>query len=265
VIRRLEVSGAAVDRGVIQGKAHRAEVARWIESQARPLGPLGALEARRSLRRGPALAMQRHLVQEHEFLCGIALGAGLPLGLVELGEHHLRVSGVGGPSGAELVASYDLPEDLLPLLLLRHTVPDAVGFESLELCAAPSPGCLAGVNAHGIAVMVLRDQHPHGLSLRALAQDLLFRSSEIPAGLRQLELRAGYAGGTGTLLLAGPEGPAVRVELEQGRMRSVRELAPGPEVAEPMLRIQLQERALTYRSLDGSEERVALEPASAAA
>jgi len=83
------------------------------------------------------------------------------------------------------------------------------------------------------------------------------RASDLAAGLRHLELRAGYAGGTGVLIVAGPDGSALRIEIDCGSIVSRTELKPRAHpVLESSVRIDLRERALTHYTATGSERRL---------
>lgn len=283
MIQTLAVRGPAFDRGVRQGHAHAGSIATWVERQGGAFGGglggwLGRSEAGRAAVRGPGRALQRHLTQAHESLAGLARGAGVALRPLLVAELGLRVGGVAVAGAGELTLALDLPADLWPLILLRRSEPDAVGIPSVELSAAPWVGCLAGVNAHGIAVAVLEDRCPGAVPLRMLAQDLLLRASDLDAGARHLELRGRYAGGTGALLLASAseasakdsdpsethsepsnEGRALRVEFDDGRAR----VSPEPTVSirwpDALLRIDLAERALRLQPPDGSVVRLGLD------
>ncbi len=259
MLAHLELSGAAFDRGVSQAGVSRRSVAAWVEQQTGALGALGRREAMRAARRGPGLRMQRHLIQEHERLAGIALGAGIAPGLLEWAETQFRVCGRASVCGSELELRLDLPTELLPLMLTRQSQPDAVGFSSVELSALPLSGCVAGVNQHGIAVAIEADRGLDQISLRHFAQDLLFRASDLEGALHHLALRARYAGGSGVLVIASAAGAAFRVELAAGECRP-RRLAPRSKpVPESTVRIDSSLRQLCYFDVsDGSERRCEL-------
>jgi hypothetical protein len=258
----LETVGAPFDQGATQGRAFAAELRAHAEQIQARAGRWLGLELRAAARSGPARAMLHHTLQQHERLQGIAAASGVPISQLALAGALLRVRGTASLCGALLEARLDVPAALAPLLLLRRSLPDSVSLRSVELGAAPFPGCLAGVNERGIGVVVIDDRDVRQIPLRALAQDLLMRATELDGALALLALRARYAGGSGALRIADSSGRGFHVELRAGALRS-QPLAPRTHaIAESTLQLDLRALSLAYRALDGSEIRTELDPAA---
>ena len=140
--------------------------------------------------------------------------------------------------------------------MLRHSRPDAGGFDSVELTCAAWAGCLAGVNAAGLAAIVVEDRAPDAPSLRVLAQDLIFRRDELGSGLDHLRHRASYTGATGVLHLVAPGCDALRVELQEGRLDVSALPAVGAPIAESTVRLDAAARSLEWSAPEGAAQRV---------
>jgi hypothetical protein len=206
VIPTAVTSGAPVELGREQGAAFagliRAELSRTRSS----LGGLARAALLRRVRGSSARSLETQLPWQRERIEGLAQGAGVSERLLLLAESLARVQAAVFWDGRTLRAAFELPPALAANLALRATRPDAGGFASAELCLAYSAGCLAGVNAEGIAVVVARDPRGDELSLRFLAQELLFRARDLDAGVDHLKRRASYSGGSGTLVAANARG-----------------------------------------------------------
>lgn len=251
----IEARGAPVDQGLAQGSALREGIRASLAGLRRRYGFLTWREALREARRGPGRELQRFLPQQHERLEGIAAGAGTSLAALELFETSSLVTGIGSAKGGVGEARLEISPELSALLVLRHSAPDAEGFESVELTCAPWAGCIAGVNSSGIGALVLDDRDPGAIPVGALAQDFLFRAEDLSAATDHLRLRARYAGGSGTLLLVDAKGKAVCVELSRGELQ-IRDCAgPGALVAESTVRIDAAVRELIWRDASGNERR----------
>lgn len=255
----IKCDGAPFDQGRKQGTALRFEVERTLRCVRARYGWLEGILALRRARRGPGLALARHLPQQHERLQGIARGAHVSLASLELFQAAQRVSGVGACKGAELEATLDIPAELHAALTLRHSVPDAGGVASIELTAAPWAGCLAGVNAAGLALVCLEDRGRREPPLRALAQDLLFRAHALRPGIEHLRRRAAYSGGSGVLLLIDAQGDGFRAELRSGQLSLDEGPSPGALALEPTLRIDAVARTLIWRDPAGREHQARIE------
>ncbi len=249
----LEASGAPVDQGRGQGRAFRGEIEAVVRGLRGRYGWLEWYALRRRCRLGPGRALARYLPQQHERLQGIARAARVSLDALLLCETLQRVTGVGGSKGDQLEASLDLHPELAPFLILRQSSPDAGGLASVELSAAPWAGCLAGVNAEGVALVCLEDRSLHEPSLRVLAQDLLFRAHALEPGVEHLRRRAAYAGGSGVLLLVDAAGTSLRAELSSGVLRLEETPASGALALEPTVRIDAGARRLVWRDPEGHE------------
>jgi len=247
----LEAAGAPIDQGRRQGVALRSEIESALHGVRARYGWLDWLGARRRAQRGPGRTLARYLPQQHERLQGIADAAHVPLAALELLETVQRVAGVGSAKAGQLEVSFDLHPDVMPFLLIRRSAPDAGGVPSLELTAAPWAGCLAGVNAEGIALACLEDRGLREPTLRLLAQDLLFRACALEPALDHLRRRAAYVGGAGLLLLVDAKGGALHAQLGAGGLRLEEAAAPGAMAAEPTLRIDAAQRTLLWRDAAG--------------
>jgi hypothetical protein len=262
-LQQLTARGAPRDQGIAQGQAFAEPLRRWLRGAAAARGPLAWRELRRRAQRGPLQALAYHLVQLHERMEGIALGAGTALGELAVPWTALPCAGRASASGDTLAARLPLPAELAALAFLRRSEPDAAGFASLELALAPFAGCLAGVNERGVAVALLEERCTREVSLRELAQDFLLRASDLRAGLEHLRLRARYAGGSGRLLLAAAAQAPLLVELERGACAVRAPLGTGPLAAPSSARIQLGARSLELELEPGLALRAALAEASA--
>jgi hypothetical protein len=254
----LEAHGAPFDQGAAQGRLHadalRAHAAQLRERTGRWLGR----ELCAAARRGPARAMLRHTLQQHERLQGIAAASGIPVSELALWDSLARVRGAGSICGPMLEARLDVPPDLASLLVLRRSHPDSVSLKSVELAALPFPGCLGGFNERGIGVVVIDDRDVRQPPLRALAQDLLMRATKLDSALGLLARRARYAGGSGALLIADAFGTARHVELRAGVLESRVLAARSHSILESTLQLDLRALSLLYRAPDGSEWRAEL-------
>jgi hypothetical protein len=256
----IEARGAPVDQGVIQGRAQRGAILLLRRRLRRRYGFFSWREALYEAEHGPGRNVRWFLPQLHERLYGIAMGAGVPARVLDLAESFYRVPGVATAKSNEVEARLEIPEELQPLLVLRRSRPDAVGFASVEFTCAPWAGCLAGVNDPGIAVVVTEDRGLGDPSLRLLAQDVLLRTQDLDAAVDHLRLRASYSGGNGSLLIADAGGRAVSADLARGHF-AAREVAyGGTPTAQSTLRIDTAARTLTCRDAAGVERCVVAEP-----
>jgi hypothetical protein len=207
----------------------------------------------RRVRATSARALETQLPWQRERIEGMAQAAGAPESLLLLGEALTRVQGaVFVQAGAPLQAAFDLAPEIESLVALRRSAPDAGGFASAELVLAPLAGCLCGVNAEGLATVCTRDLSRDELSLRFLAQELLFRARDLDAGIDHLCRRAAYAGGTGELVAADARGRVLVLELRAGRLE-VRPAPPGPTRAlRPQVELEPGAGRLTWLGADGN-------------
>ena len=242
----IEAPGAPFDQGLAQGRALREPIRRLSRELRARYGPLAGWRARRRARARSGRPMQRFTPQMHERLRGIAEAAGVSIGVLELAEALLHVQGVASAKGTGLEGRLELPRELSGLLALRHSLPDAVGYPSAELVAAPFAGCLGGVNDQGLAVIVTEERGSAGPSMRTYAQDLLLRAPSPETGVDHLRLRAKLAGGNGALLALGPEERALRLELADGELQVSEVPHAGAPVAESTLVIDTGAHSLTW-------------------
>ena len=248
-----EAAGAPVEQGRAQGES----AARAIHGAAARLRASLPWLARRALvrrvRATSARALETQLPWQRERIEGMAQGAGTPESLLLLGEALWRVQGAAFlQPGAPLQAVFDLPHELESLVALRRSAPDAGGFASAELVLAPSAGCLCGVNSEGLAAVCTRDLSRDELSLRFLAQELLFRARDLDAGIDHLRRRAAYTGGTGELVAADARGRALVLELRAGRLE-IRPAPSGPARAQrPQVELDPGAGRLTWLGALGS-------------
>ena len=171
----LETAGAPFEQGHAQGSACAGGIAQAAAHLRRQYG-FGIWRLTLSeVHLGAGRLMRRHTPQLHERLEGIAAGAGVKVGALELFDAQARITGVGTAGKDSLEARLEIPDDLAPLLLLRHSCPDAGGFDSVELTCTAWAGCLAGINSAGLGAIVIEDRAHGAPSLRVLAQDLIFR------------------------------------------------------------------------------------------
>ncbi len=245
----LVAEGAPVEQGRAQGARFARAIAAELARERKKLPWLARRTLVRRVRETSARAVATQLPWQRERIEGIALDARVGLAELELAEACVRVQGAAFVDGARLQASFDLPNALAPLLVLRTSRPDAGGFPSVELALAHLAGCLCGVNAEGIAVICTRDLPGDEPSLRFHAQELLFRARDLDAGIDHLRRRASYAGGTGTLVAADARGESRLLEFARGTLE-VRDTALVPKHAKsPQLELHPGERRLSL--LDG--------------
>lgn len=242
----LDAAGAAMDQGILQGRAAQTQILRDLKASRARAGWFNWNRTRRRASRLNARPADRFLPQLAEREQGIAEGAALRPGVLAAIALSQRIRASGRICVGCLTGDLD-NADLAGQLLFRRSAPDEVGLRSLELVAPAWAGCWAGVNEAGVAAVVLEEFGGPGPRAALYAQDLLFRASELRAGLHHLETRSRYAGGSGSLLVADESGAAARVDLTRGRFE-VSELSPDA-VAEParsQLRIDLRSRRLEF-------------------
>ena len=246
----IRAAGAPVEQGAAQGGPRRAEVRGELERlRAAYAGGFG--KARRRALRTAGRRLSRHLPQHFERLEGIACEAGVPPASLCLAEAHARLSGRVRREESALRLSLDLPAGLREHLVARRSRPDAGGFASVELTCVHWASAIGGVNSRGLAVLCSEDRAGEQLPLRFLVQELLLRASGLDAGLEHLRRRARYAGGSGTLALAGPAGAARLVEIEAGRVLADRALEHGPPAPRCALRLDPRRRSLAWSDRAG--------------
>jgi hypothetical protein len=232
----IQAEGAPIDQGRAQGRDMRREIEAGIGRLRRRYGPLAWLNARRRAQRTSGRVLARQLPQQSERLEGIAAAAGVPVAALTLAETRYRVQGVGFQRGAQLQATFEVPLELEPALALRESRPDAGGFPSVELTCAPFAGCLAGVNSEGIAAICLADRGHSAVSLRFLAQELIYRVRDLGAAMEHMRRRAAYLGTSGRLLVGNSAGDALWLEFDAGDVK-VGEDSPEVLAIEPTVRI----------------------------
>lgn len=211
-------AGAPVEQGQAQGARFASAIADALARQRAALPWLARRALVRRVRATSARAVATQLPWQRERSEGIALAARASLAGLELAEALVRVPGAAFADGTRLAAAFDLPAALAPLAFVRESRPDAGGFASVELALAPFAGCLAGVNAEGLAAIVLRDLAVDEPSLRFHAQEFLFRARDLDAGVDHLRRRAAYAGGTGELVAADGTGRVLRLVFRRGAL-----------------------------------------------
>ena len=244
--REFEAVGAPDEQGRAQGGLFADAIARELARQRRALPWLARRGLRKRVRETSARAITTQLPWQRERLEGIALASRVPLAGLELAEALDRIQGVAFVQGTVLQAAFDVPRELVDLLVLRASRPDAGGFPSVEIALAHLSGCLCGVNAEGIAVICVRDLGRDEPSLRFHAQEILFRARDLGAGIDHLRRRAEYAGGTGTLVVADAHGESRLLEFERGAL-SVRDAELLPvHAAMPMVEIDTAAHRLVW-------------------
>jgi hypothetical protein len=214
-----ESAGAPVEQGRAQGEARRAEIRAELARLRGSLSWLARGALARRVRSTSARALATQLPWQRERIEGIAHAARVDESLLLVGEALTRVEAAAFAAGPRLQAVFEPPEQAARLAV-RRSAPDAGGFPSVEVVVAPLAGCLCGVNAEGIAVVCVRDRGRDELSLRFLAQELLFRARDLSAGIDHLRRRAHYAGGTGALVVADASGAVRRLRFERGVLSS---------------------------------------------
>lgn len=249
----ITTAGAPVHQGRQQGEARRLLVQAAVGRVRERYSRLGWLLTLQGVRWDAGRKLACFLPQQHERLQGIARGARVSQAALELIETLYRVTGRGVCKAATLDACFEIPDELEPLLTLRHSLPGSGGFASVELACAPWASCLAGVNNEGIGVLCLEDKGLDQPSLRLLAQDVLVRARAFSPAIDHLRRRAKYAGGTGTLLVADAAGNSARLTLLAGGVDVDESVGTGALVKEPTVRIDCAERTLSWQQPDGSE------------
>ncbi len=236
----IEVKGAPYDQGREQGQMLGEQIRFDLDRLRRS----DRADWRRRVRQGRdgagSLAM-RFLPQHHERLQGIADAARVSLALLVAldGASPAEATAGHGAEGLSVLVSARVP------LFLRRTLPDAGGFPSVELTAAPFAGSLAGVNSEGIAVVCVRDPESDPVLGRLLAQELLLRGQNIEATVDHARRRGAYLGGCWRLVVGDDTGRAIRLEQGPSGFRLAEGLKGAP--AEPGLRLTIDpaDRALT--------------------
>ena len=221
-----EANGAPVEQGRAQGTAQRAEIRAELARLRGSLPRLARTALVRRVRATSARALETQLPWQRERIEGIAHAARVDESLLLVGEALTRVEAAAFAAGPTLQAVFE-PPGLATQLAVRRSAPDAGGFASVEVVLAPLAGCLCGVNAEGIAVVCVRDRARDELSLRFLAQELLFRARDLSAGIDHLRRRASYAGGTGALVVADASGAVRLLRFERGELAVADAALPG--------------------------------------
>jgi hypothetical protein len=226
----VRADGAPVEQGRAQGAAHAAAIRAALARQRRASTWLARRAVARRVAATSARALATQLPWQRERIEGLAQSARVSERALVVGEAETRVQAAAFRDGPRIAVALALDPAQAELVVLRRSGPDAGGFASAELTLAPLAGCLCGVNAEGLAAVVLRDLSRDELSLRFYAQELLFRARDLAAGLDHLRRRAAYAGGTGTLLAADAQGAVALCRFEHGRL-DVDDRAPLPSGA----------------------------------
>ena len=254
----LEAAGAPFEQGHAQGSAFARGILQTARGLRRQYG-FGIWRVTLSeVHLGAGRRMRRYTPQLHERLEGIAAGARVDVRALELFDAQVRIAGVGTADGSTLEARLEIPAELDPLLLLRHSRPDAGGFASVELTCAPWAGCLAGINERGLGAIVLEDRALDGPSLRVLAQDLIYRRGEADAAVEHLRKRGACSGASGRIHLIGPDGRALRLELQEGELELSELPADADGVVESTVRLDPATRSLLWQQASGDTSRAAL-------
>ena len=253
----IQADGAPIDQGRAQGRSMRGEIASGVRRLRARYGMLGWRGVRSRAMRTSGLALARQLPQQRERMEGIAAAAGVSVAALTAAEGLHRVQGAGFQRGSFLEASFEVPSELEPELALRASRPDAGGFPSVELTCASFAGCLAGVNSEGIAVICLADRSLSEVSLRFLAQELIFRARNLEAAVEHLRRRAAYLGGAGLLLVGDAAGAARWLDVADGVV-SVRQASSRGLAREPAVRLDTSERTLVWAHSSGEREACAL-------
>ncbi|HTO52282.1 MAG TPA: hypothetical protein VMR50_02765 [Myxococcota bacterium] len=256
----VEAAGAPVEQGRAQGHSCaqpiRAELARLRAS----LPWLARRAMLRRVRATSARALETQLPWQRERIEGIAQATRVAEPLLLWAEAVTRVQGAAwAGAGPPLAAAFELRPPLDSQIALRRSAPDAGGFASAELVLAPLAGCLAGVNSEGIAVVCTRDLSRDELSLRFLAQELLFRARDLDAGVDHLRRRAAYAGGTGTLVAVDASGRRLVLAFRSGQLTLGDARVLAPRAVAPQLELEPAAARLTWRGADGRAEPIRLE------
>ncbi len=239
----VDATGAPTDQGQVQGRAERERIA---TATARVRGRHGWFtwrDAKRFVRRGSARATAQQLPGLHERLEGISRASGVSLGALQVAQAWDRVQGNAFCEGTTLAACFDLLE-LRDSLILRASRPDAGGFPSIELTCAHWVGCLAGVNAEGLGALCVRDPNPSQAPMRLLAQEFLFRSRDLGAGIDHIRRRGSYLGGSGVVVVGDATGTVRELSFHDGELNET-EAQPSALPAQPSVTLDLAARRLS--------------------
>lgn len=194
----LHCQGAPRDLGRAQGQPHAETIRRALEGEGlstrrsrwpswRPLAS-GAV-----LGRGPGREILRHYPHHGERLAGMALAAGVPLDSLVAKNAREMSRDPAMESRARCIAAPGEPVCLVrevhdgpdadAVYTVRRSVPE-VGFASVELTKPWFVSAFAGVNEHGLAIVLqapLEAGSPTGLTATLLVQDCLQRFSTVAA------------------------------------------------------------------------------------
>ena len=246
------------DQGADQAAALAADVRSCVAGLRAERGWLAWRLALHAARRGPGRSLSRFTPQLHERLQGIAEGSRVPVAALELGESLWRGRATCLAKDGLIEGNVAAPPGLA--LFLRRSEPDAGGFSSVELTAAPLASAFAGVNSEGIAAACVDDGPVSALPARLLVQDLLFRTRTFETAIEHVRRRAHYLGTTGALVVCASGAGAALLELRAGRLsRGDASLAQGGESDEfrfglgdgQELRIDAGSRELSFHGAGG--------------
>jgi hypothetical protein len=247
----IECRGDHREMGLAQGEARRAS----LENLPKALVELAGLSADSVLggavgRISPGIGsligrvgnrvigrdLERHYPSQLSRLRGIAEGAGLPIRALYVGPAvelalnrsiytvppkgactAMAVSGDRAANGEPMIAkNFDYPAAGIDTYLARISRPSASNVAaSIDITAAPLPGCHEGVNEHGLAVAYnygsFRGTPKARVSITSLVQELLEQCDSVESAIAHLERRP-RAGGA-LLMLADASGALASVEL----------------------------------------------------
>jgi hypothetical protein len=242
----IECAGDARAMGVAQGQACAAVIARLPElvlglipsplarsAAARALvGPVHAAVAA-GARRLMARDLAAHYPLQRARLAGIAEGAGVAERQLFVGPAveavldsvsyttpgactAIGVAGDRAAGGGPLIAkNFDYPPAALPAYLVRVSRPGDRRAASIDLTAAPLPGCHEGVNEHGLAVAYnyghLRGRAAARVTLTNLVQELLEECRTVGDAIDRLRRRPRR--GSAILMLADAAGELASLEV----------------------------------------------------
>ncbi len=250
----ITAAGAPIHQGRQQGEAQRLSVRSAIDLLRGRYGRVGWWWRQREIRWGAGREMECFTPQQHERLQGIARGAEVSQAALELHETLYRIVGAARHDGARLSANFEVGTDLEALLMVRHSLPDAGGFPSVELSCAPWAGCLAGVNHEGIGAVCIEDRNLKTLSLRVLTQDVLFRARELSPAIDHLRSRAKYMSVDGRILVATSDGTGVVLHFRRGVADVLESAGTDDSFLQPVVAIDCKERELRWFRRDGQVE-----------